>query len=221
MDQWQGVWIVIAAYNEEGSIGEVLAELSRLPCKIIVVDDGSTDLTSRTALEYPVTVLRHIVNLGQGAALQTGMSYALLQPDVTTIVTYDADGQHDPQDISRLIAPIASGDADAVLGTRFGAGAKAVGMPDGRRRLLKVAVAFTRLTTGLAVTDTHNGLRAFSAKAARQFNITSNRMAHASELLDQIHRLKLRFTEVPVSVRYTINRGWAIPGNSLTKREIV
>jgi len=203
MDQWQGVWIVIPAYNEEKSIGDVLAELCRLPYKVIVVDDGSTDRTSQISLEYPVVLLRHAVNLGQGAALQTGLTYALSQPGIKAVVTYDADGQHDPQDINRLIAPVINAEADVALGTRFSKGAKTVNMPAGKRRVLKLAVAFTRLTTGLAVSDTHNGLRAFSAGAASQINITANRMAHASEILNQIHKLHLKITEVPVSVLYT------------------
>lgn len=203
MDLWQGVWIVIAAYNEVNSIGGVLAELSQLPCRIVVVDDGSTDGTHQAALEHPVAVLRHTVNLGQGAALQTGISYVLRQPGARVIVTYDADGQHDPQDITRLIAPLAEGQADVALGTRFGGGLKPAGIPAARLQMLKLAVFFTRLTTGLPVTDTHNGLRAFSAVAARQIRITSNRMAHASEILSQIHDRHIRFVEVPVNLRYT------------------
>ncbi len=203
MDLWEGVWVVLAAYNEKQSIGGVLEQLSQLPCRVVVVDDGSSDGTSAAALEHPVILLSHTVNLGQGAALQTGIRYVLQQSGSRIIVTFDADGQHDPEDISRLVAPVAAGDVDVALGTRFAAGARVADMPAARRRMLKLAVAFTRWSTGLKVSDTHNGLRALSAEAARQINITANRMAHATEILSQIRKKKLKYVEVPVNVRYT------------------
>lgn len=201
---------------------EVLEELLlKLPaaglyCQIIVVDDGSRDDTYQFAAQFvqgnrapsnmssltqpKIHVLRHLVNLGQGAALATGIQYALTQ-GAQILVTYDADGQHSPEDIPTLVAPIAGGIADIALGSRFLE--KESDIPLRRRILLKGAVLFTGLTEGIWLTDAHNGFRAISADAARRIEITQNRMAHASEIIREISRLKLRYVEVPVHVRYT------------------
>ena len=100
-----------------------------------------------------------------------------------------------------MVRALIEHDAEVALGSRFLG--KAVGISKARRMLLRLAVLFTRLTTGLKVTDAHNGLRVFTRTAARKIKITQNRMAHASELLDQIARLKMRYVEVPVTISYT------------------
>jgi glycosyltransferase involved in cell wall biosynthesis len=197
------VCIIVPAYNEAAAIHDVLFKLARLPYHVIVVDDGSADDTSRRALTHPVTVLRHTCNLGQGAALQTGITYSLRLPETRFIVTFDSDGQHAAVDVDRLLAPLRAGTHDVVLGSRFLKDGGAVNIPRLKRLLLHCAVWFTRLTSGLSVTDTHNGLRALTAEAARKLNITHNRMAHASELLSQFARLRVRYCEVPVTVTYT------------------
>ena len=197
------VCVIVAAYNEGSVISDTLASLAGTRFRIIVVDDGSTDDTAQRAHRAGATVLRHSCNLGQGAALQTGISYALQQPDTAYVVTFDADGQHDAADIPRLLAPLVSGESDVALASRFAPGSVAVDIPAGKRLLLRLAIALARATTGLALTDTHNGLRAFTAPGARQISISQNRMAHASEILSQIATRKLRYREVPASVRYT------------------
>ena len=195
--------VIVPAFNEASVIGGVLAELSALPCAVVVVDDGSADDSGAVCGRYPVHVVRHLCNLGQGAALQTGLEYALSTLDSAYLVTFDADGQHDVGDVESLIRPLISGDADVALGTRLVRSADADRVPARRRLLLRAAVVFTRLTTGMRVTDTHNGLRAFTAAAAGRIRLQQNRMAHASELLSTIHRERLRWCEVPVSVTYT------------------
>jgi glycosyltransferase involved in cell wall biosynthesis len=197
------VLIVIPAYNEAGAIAETLGSLNGLSFRVVVVDDGSTDDTTRRAHEAGVTVLRHSCNLGQGAALQTGLTYALTQPETRFVVTFDADGQHDAADIGRMLEPLEQGECDVTLASRFAATGMAPGIPAGRRLVLKLAVALTRVMTGLSLTDTHNGLRAFTAEAARQIALSQNRMAHASEILSQIAARKLRYREIPAVVRYT------------------
>jgi polyprenyl-phospho-N-acetylgalactosaminyl synthase len=197
------VWVVVPAYNEGGAITETLAAFARSSYRVVVVDDGSTDDTSQRAHRAGATVLRHACNLGQGAALQTGISYALRQPDTAYVVTFDADGQHDAADVPRMLAPLISGECDLTLASRFAPGSVAQSIPAGRKLVLRLAVVLSRMMTGLALTDTHNGLRAFTAAAARQLSISQNRMAHASEILSQIIARKLRYREVPVTVRYT------------------
>jgi glycosyltransferase involved in cell wall biosynthesis len=184
-------------------IGQVLADLLQYSYHILVVDDGSTDQTLEAALRYPVTVLRHVTNLGQGAALQTGIRYALSSPEARLIVTFDADGQHRASDLPRLLKTCLEGHYDVVLGSRFIESGQALNMPPAKRIVLKLAIWFTRLNTGLKLTDTHNGLRVMTAEAARKIQITQNGMAHASEILAQIAAKKLRFCEVPVTISYS------------------
>jgi glycosyltransferase involved in cell wall biosynthesis len=198
-DYRQRTWIVIPAYNEANRLGRVLAELCAHYPHVVVVDDGSEDGTAEVALRYPVWLLQHVVNLGQGAALATGIGFAV-QQGADIVVTCDADGQHQVRDIARLIEPILQGQAEVVLGSRFLG--ETVNIPRVRRWLLRLGVIFTRLTTGLDITDTHNGLRAFSRTAAEQLQIRQNRMAHASEILHQISRHRWRYCEVPVTIRY-------------------
>ena len=194
------VWVVIAAYNEGTRLGITLRSIFPYYPNIIVVDDGSTDDTAAVAQAHGVWVLRHVFNCGQGAALQTGIDFAVGR-GAGIVVTFDADGQHDPEDVGALVRPIREGRCDIALGSRFLG--QAVGMPWSRRAVLKLGVLFTRLFSGLRVTDTHNGFRALSRRAAQTLRITQDRMAHASEILDQIRQHRLRYEEVPVTIHYT------------------
>ena len=193
-------WIVIAAYNESRVIGAVVAELRAAGYPVVVVDDGSADGTAAAAAGAGATVVRHPVNLGQGAALQTGIEFVLEQ-GAQTIVTFDADGQHRVADIPALCEALAKNQAEFALGSRaLGASLNA---PLSRRILLKLATWFTRLSTGMRVTDTHNGLRAMTKRGAQALKLRQNRMAHASELLQQIADSRLRYVEVPVTIQYS------------------
>jgi polyprenyl-phospho-N-acetylgalactosaminyl synthase len=193
-------WVVVPAFNEAENLPRTLAALGGRYPNIVVVDDGSTDETSDLALRHDVWLLHHIVNCGQGAALQTGVDFAL-HHGASIVVTFDADGQHCVDDIDALVRPIRDECADVCLGSRFLG--QAVGIPWTRWAVLKLGIAVTRRFSRINVTDTHNGLRAFSRRAAQQIRITENGMAHASEILDLISRLGLRFCEVPVTIRYT------------------
>jgi glycosyltransferase involved in cell wall biosynthesis len=194
------IWLIIPAYNEAAVIGRVVADLARLGHTIVVVDDGSTDETGRKASAAGAIVVTHPINLGQGAALQTGIQFALRQ-GADTIVTFDADGQHRTADIDSLIDALTTNNADFALGSRFLGGT--VAMPISRRLLLMTATWFTRLTSGLNVSDTHNGLRAMTRRGASRIKLRQNRMAHASELLNEIARSGLRYVEVPVTIEYS------------------
>jgi glycosyltransferase involved in cell wall biosynthesis len=194
------VWVVIAAYNEARAIGLVLAGLAGLPYRVLVVDDGSTDGTAHIAGHAGVEVLSHPINLGQGAALQTGIDYALLR-GASHVVTFDADGQHRPEDIAALLTALAANDADFALGSRFRGGA--IDLPALRRLMLRAATWFTRRTTGLDITDVHNGLRAMTRRGAGRLRLRQNRMAHASEILHQIAASGLRYVEAPVTIQYS------------------
>ena len=193
------IMAVVPAYNEERTIGAVVNDLIRHSIQVIVVDDGSDDNTYKRALASGAVTLRHIVNLGQGAALSTGIKRALLMGG-DIIVTFDADGQCRASDIDNLVSPILSEKADIVLGSRF---LKENKIPFSRYLLLKLAILYTRFTTGLKLTDTHNGLRAFSRHVAEALSLTQPRMAHASEILKKIALNKWSFVEAPTTILYT------------------
>ncbi len=196
-----GVWVVIAAYNEAGRIGSTLRGLLDHGYQnVVVVDDGSRDATATDALASPVWVLRHTINLGQGAALQTGIRFAV-QQGAEYVVTFDADGQHDPAEIAALLAPVQSGAADIAMGSRFLG--KAENIPFSRKLILKGGVLFTRVVSQVKVTDAHNGFRCLSRNAAQKIRLYQNRMAHASEILDEVRTHNLRYVEVPVTIRYS------------------
>ncbi|GAB4138520.1 MAG: glycosyltransferase family 2 protein [Thermogutta sp.] len=196
----ESCFVVVPAYNEGPRIARTLENLLRTASSVVVVDDGSADNTAEIALQYPVWVLRHPVNLGQGAAIQTGITFALRQ-GAEYVATFDADGQHDPTDLVSMLDELRRAGADYVLGSRFLG--KAEGIPLSRKLMLKAAVWYTRIMSGIRVTDTHNGIRMMTRRGAERIHITMNRMEHASEILDQIARSRLRFLEVPVTIRYS------------------
>ena len=181
-------------------IGNVAAQVRRLGYWTVVVDDGSKDGTRLEAFRGGALIIEHPFNLGQGAALQTGIDFALRQ-GAEVIVTFDADGQHSAADIARLVQALESRHADFALGSRFLDNSSDI--PLARRLLLKAAIAFTRLTTGLKLTDTHNGLRAMTRRGAAAIRLRQNRMAHASEMLSQIAASGLPYVEQPVTIQYT------------------
>lgn len=192
--------VVIAAFNEAKVIDGVVRALVAAGHAVVLVDDGSGDGTAEIARKAGAEVIVHPVNLGQGAALQTGIDVAL-QAGADFIVTFDADGQHRAADVARLVAALKAANADFALGNRFlGAAVQVTGT---RNVLLKAATLFTRFTTGLDIHDTHNGLRAMSRRGASHIRLRQNRMAHASEILHQIAVSQLPFVEVPVTIAYT------------------
>lgn len=208
---------VIPAYNESKTIGWVVKEVKEKVDMVVVVDDGSSDQTNELAKKAGAAVLKHFLNRGQGAALQTGIIFALGQ-GADIIITFDADGQHDANDIERMVQPLLLDEVDVVLGSRFlkpkapfdsAQGRQSPkpkvksGIPISKRILLKIATWLTRLYTGLPITDVHNGFRGISRKAAELIEIKQDGMAHASEIIEQIKKHQLKFKEMPVNVIYT------------------
>jgi glycosyltransferase involved in cell wall biosynthesis len=194
------ICVIIPAYNEEAVVSSVVSSVQGRGYLTVVVSDGSTDQTAELARKAGAVVLQHPINLGQGAALQTGIEFALLQGS-EVIVTFDADGQHRADEISVLVAALIEHRADFALGSRFLGAAPRI--PRLRRALLRLAIWFTRATTGLKLTDVHNGLRAMTRRGAMAIALRQNRMAHASEMLVQIAKAGLSYVEVPVTIEYT------------------
>lgn len=194
------VYVVVPAYNEGSVVADVVIGLLDEGYSVIVVNDGSTDNTADNALKAGAIVVSHSVNLGQGAALQTGIDLAL-QKDSQVIVTFDGDGQHSIGDIKTLIGAMDQYGVDVVLGSRFLG--KAHNIPLNRRLLLKAACWFTWVTGGPFLTDVHNGIRAFRRDAASSLKLKQAGMAHASEILYKIASSKMLYKEVPVSIQYS------------------
>ena len=197
----QGSWVVIPLYNEASVIASVIADLRGSFAHIVCIDDGSTDGSGDVARAAGARVLRHPYNLGQGAALQTGIEYARARPGAEYLVTFDADGQHRVVDAVDMVKLARADDVAIVFGSRFLDDRTDTGAL--KRFVLKTAVRVTNLTTGLKLTDAHNGLRVIRTDAARGIQLQQDRMAHATEIVLQLRRTGLPWREFPVEVLYT------------------
>ena len=195
------IFVIIPAYNENTIIQLVVQELLKHKYQLVIVDDGSSNSLFPLLKNKPLYILRHKVNLGQGAALQTGIEFALTKK-ADYIVTFDADGQHKSDDIEVLLQTLVSFNVDIVLGSRF-MEHSVHNMPVTRRIILHWARYLNYLFTGLLLSDAHNGLRAMTRKAANTLQIEENGMAHATEILSQIKKRKLLYAEVPVNIYYS------------------
>jgi len=194
------VWFVVPAYNEAQVIGDTVRDVLAHCPNVVVVDDGSNDDTTARSESAGANTVIHSLNLGQGAAIQTGIDYAL-QRGAEFIFTFDADGQHQASDAVQMLELMQEKGSEVVLGSRFLGSAE--GIPAARASLLKFSVWFLRRSTRLKLTDNHNGFRLFRASLARQLNIQHDGMAHASEILATISNLGASYTEAPVHVRYS------------------
>ena len=194
------VFVVVPAYNEASVVHEVVRGIRAEFPRVVVVDDGSADNTASEASRAGAVVLRHVLNRGQGAALQTGIEYSLRR-GAEIVVTFDADGQHRPEDVRRMLEVLDQSGADIAIGSRFLD--LQSNLPMTRRLTLRVATRFMRLTSGVPLSDAHNGLRAIRRVAAGKIRFTLDGMAHASEIVDIIDRHGFRVVEVPVVIRYS------------------
>lgn len=196
------VWIIVPAFNESQIIGDVIGELRSVYPHVVCVDDGSGDDTAEVALRAGAHVVVHPVNLGQGAAIQTGVEYARRQPGAAVFGTFDADGQHRTADLTAMLGRMARGDVDIVIGTRF-AGPTAGTTPPLKRVLLRAAAALSPSSRRLGLTDAHNGLRVFNRSVADRLNLAMTGMSHAGEFVKLIDENHWRVAEEPVEILYT------------------
>jgi len=196
------IFIVVPVFNEATVIEQTLLDLSTLPYNIIIVDDGSNDDIKKVVKNYPVLFISHAVNLGQGAALQTGMELAK-KMDAEIVIHFDADGQHTATDINKLVEPIINNESDIVFGSRFLNNQSSQNIPFIKKIVLQIARYVNWFYTGILLSDAHNGLRALNKKAISTIVISENKMAHASEILYLTKKNNLRYKEVPVTISYT------------------
>ena len=194
-------WLVVPLYNEAQVVREVIEDARRTFPHIVVVDDGSRDDSATQAEAAGAVVVRHPINLGQGAALQTGIRYVLERTDARYLITFDADGQHSVADAVAMVAAARRENLAIVLGSRFLKGPSPVGRL--KRLVLATAAVVASRTTGMHLTDAHNGLRLLRRDAAEHLNLRQNRMAHASEIIRQLGATGLPWREFPVHIAYT------------------
>lgn len=197
----EDVAFVVPVYNEAEVIGSVIAGIRQVCPHVVCVNDGSSDASAAEIVRAGGYLVDHPINMGQGAALQTGIEFARRLPGVRRFVTFDADGQHRVEDAERMLRVLEATDVDIVLGSRFLG--EAVGASRAKRLLLKAAVRFSNVTSGIRLTDAHNGLRVFNRHVADTLRITAPDMTHASEIIELIARNKYRFVEVAVTIDYS------------------
>jgi glycosyltransferase involved in cell wall biosynthesis len=197
----QRTWLVVPLFNEAAVVRSVVEQARRIFPRVVCVDDGSADNSASEASMGGAVVVQHPVNLGQGAAIRTGLDYALLDPSADYFVTFDSDGQHRAEDALAMVRMLDSQPLDVVVGSRFLDNRTTLSPL--KRAVLRLAILFERTSSGVRLTDAHNGLRALNRHAAESISIEQNRMAHASEIVSEIGRNRLRVAEAPVHVLYT------------------
>jgi glycosyltransferase involved in cell wall biosynthesis len=195
------VWLVVPVYNEATVIADVVREARKTFPNVVCVDDGSKDDSASEIRLSGAHLVRHPVNLGQGAAIQTGVEYARTQPGAKYFATFDADGQHRVEDVEAMVARLRAEPLDIVVGTRFHGEVDHI--PFVKRVVLKTVVALSPTLRKLKLTDAHNGLRVFNKTVADGMNITLNGMGHASQIVEMIARKDWRVAEEPVTILYT------------------
>lgn len=202
MSDRSDTWLVIPVYNEAPVIADVVEQARRTFPNIVCVDDGSRDGSAAQIRTTGAQLVRHPVNLGQGAAIQTGVEYARTRPGARYFVTFDADGQHRVEDVLAMVDRLREEPLDIVVGTRF-AGEVSDSVPLIKRIVLRTVVALSPRTRRLGLTDAHNGLRAFDKTVADELDLTMNGMSHASEFVRLIDERSWRVSEQPVTILYT------------------
>lgn len=194
-------WVVIPLYNEATVIGSVVRDLLEHFSHVVCVDDGSSDGSAAEARKAGAVIVQHPINLGQGAALQTGFEFALRHADCEYVVTFDADGQHRIEDALDMLEVARKDDVAIIFGSRFLDKRTDPGVV--KRVVLKTAIWVTNMTTGMNLTDAHNGLRVIRRDALEQVELKQDRMAHATEIVIELGGTGLPWREHPVELLYT------------------
>ena len=193
------ITVGIPAYNEEKNIAAIIIKLRKITDDIIVCDDGSNDLTAEIAAKSGASVVKHTKNLGYGSAIKSIFNKAK-EYNNDALVTFDADGQHDINDISGVVDPILDNKADIVIGSRFLKNSK--GIPEYRKFGIKLITKVTNLSLKESLTDSQSGFRAYSKKVLEKLNLTDKGMGISTEILIKSNNYGFRIGEVPICVSY-------------------
>lgn len=207
-DSWDDVVFLIPCFNDVQLLEQVLHTLPPEAYKLIIDDGSSTSVAQKLTVinNDKLIVIRHIINLGQGAAIETGFQYLRERWDAlraSFVVTFDADGQHRIEDVRHMLKQIRQGNIDLILGSRFLAlGYKHFSGGFLKYLILRYSAFISRFTIGLPLTDRHNGLRILTREAVNSIRVTQNGYGHADEILREIQRHKLRYVESQVTIDY-------------------
>lgn len=193
---------VVPMYNEGAVIADVVRNLRTIFPHVVCVDDGSFDDSADQAEHAGATVIRHAINIGQGGALATGFVFVGSSSTIRYVVTFDADGQHDPQDALALVQHLQANNLDVVFASRFLPGREQQ-MPRLKKFVLRLVAGVTQALTEVMLSDAHNGLRALTVDSARKIQLTQNGMAHATQFVTLVLQNRLKYDEVPATIRYT------------------
>jgi len=213
---YEDVMILVPVYNEAKRIAETVKDLNLIFPNIIVVNDGSEDTTLEKTRNLDAKVISHPVNLGQGAALDTGFKYFIEHTEFKYVVTFDSDGQHNKNDAFKMVDFAKSKRLEAVIGTRFARKSSIRKIPFLKRITLRLAILYEKIFYSIDFTDAHNGIRVLSRDLVRLHlvPIINQDMAHATEIAYKICRSTLPYSEYPVSISYTNTKSQS-PLNSI------
>ena len=193
--------MVVPAFNEQKVIKDIINNLLKKFPNVIVVNDGSNDRTLEIINELDIKVLSHEINLGVGAAVQTGFDYVSKIPNAKAVITFDADGQHLVDDAVAMAKEILICDEGIIFGTRFPKHSKNI--PKVKRIVLKLIARITDLVTGVALSDAHNGLKAYKVSTIKQLELQFSSYSYESELITQVAKKKIDYKEMPTDIKYT------------------
>lgn len=198
---YKDVAVIIPVYNEAVVIADVMTVVLKTFPNVICVDDGSQDNSTEIIEQYGTTLITHAINLGAGAAIQTGIDYALQNHKIQYFITFDADGQHHVDDAVKMLTYLKNKKVDIVFGSRFLGVIENISLT--KKLFLKMAKTFSRIDTGIDITDPHIGLRVFNRNFAENLKLTMPDYSHASELVSRVREGSYHYAEVPVTVTYS------------------
>jgi len=196
------VIIGIPAFNEENNIGPIITNLKKIYDYVLVCDDGSSDSTAAIASDMGANVVKHSKNLGYGSAIKTIFNEAK-KIDCDILVTFDADGQHQINEIEDILKPIMENTADIVIGSRFLG--KTKNLPKYRKFGIKTITGLTNIMTGSNISDSQSGFRSYSQKVLQEISPTESGMGISTEILIKAIKKKIRITEIPITISYENN----------------
>lgn len=199
--KFKDVYVIVPAFNEQNVIKDIINNLLKNFSNVIVINDGSNDKTLETINDLDIKILNHEINLGVGAAVQTGFDYVSNIPDAKAVITFDADGQHLVDDAVAMAKEIMICDEGIIFGTRFPKHSKNIPMV--KRIVLKLIAKITDLVTGVSLSDAHNGLKAYKVSIIKELELQFSSYSYESELITQVAKKKIDYKEMSTDIKYT------------------
>tara|TARA_B100001250_G_scaffold386972_1_gene383956 strand:+ start:172 stop:849 length:678 start_codon:yes stop_codon:yes gene_type:complete len=199
--KFKDIYVIVPAFNEQNVIKDIINNLLKNFSNVIVINDGSNDKTLEIINDLDIKILSHEINLGVGAAVQTGFDYVSNIPDAKAVITFDADGQHLVDDAVAMAKEILICDEGIIFGTRFPKHSKNI--PKVKRIVLKLIAKITDLVTGVILSDAHNGLKAYKVSTIKELELQFSSYSYESELITQVAKKKIEYKEMSTDIKYT------------------